>query len=626
MTRTRGNGAVLAVPDGLLIDEISRMRLERTLAAAPDDTLGVVAPTGALPSGSSYRVHAERCALQPRSAVSTTADRTLRGALLVRAGVEVVVTDGDVTLQRGPLLIDRGAHAHDPWADTGEVNDADRAGRPPFPRRPIVLLLATAVVPHGAGWARELVNDLVRADIEGRLALPDAARGLHLTRPCAPSVQTVRALAPDVIVTLDAGARESAPEWCEGDRSTVIVDCTPELVGPAPELVSWQIGRARGRVRARIGPGVDAAMLAALVERLCAGPHPMPPVHRPMQELLPIAASWQPSISDRRPVTVVAGPMHDDERFDALRSHLVASGHRATISDLATSTEDALGADVAVLEPAVPHETARALAAERRRRDRPTIAWIGAGNLVSRPDGTTRPKDVASDLAAECGLAVVASRGARDALQRHGVRAHVLPTLVSRQRLDALRAARRQRDQPLLPRLVWRIDEASPDGERAAIAHAIGELLDRHDRLEVEVVGPGAELAAALSARPRVHVNARSPDEPTACVLQIWSPSSASLDHGEDATVIAEAGLVGVPTSVAADRPVSCFVTGRLVVDRPDDPHAWFEVASELVGDAAARRRGSRDAQRHAELLFGQTAAGTVADRFLGWALFGEPR
>src|SRR5262249_26011244 len=68
-------------------------------------------------------------------------------------------------------------------------------------------------------------------------------------------------------------------DWCRGDRSTVVVAWDADLRDPM-ELVSWQIGRASGRLRARIGPHVAAPAFASLVGRLCAGPHPMPPLDR----------------------------------------------------------------------------------------------------------------------------------------------------------------------------------------------------------------------------------------------------------------------------------------------------------------------------------------------------------
>ena len=49
-----------------------------------------------------------------------------------------------------------------------------------------------------------------------------------------------------------------------GDRATVVVDFDPDLPVPM-ELVSWQIGRAEGRRRARIGQWVDVPEFAALV-------------------------------------------------------------------------------------------------------------------------------------------------------------------------------------------------------------------------------------------------------------------------------------------------------------------------------------------------------------------------
>jgi hypothetical protein len=132
---------------------------------------------------------------------------------------------------------------------------------------------------HPALWARDVVNQLVHHDVEARLATPVPVDGPHLTGPCLPTEASVRALDPDVVVALDRAALASAPRWCDGNRSTVLVDAT-DLDVPATQLVSWNVDRAQGRLRARIGRGVEATELADLFGRLSAGPHPVAPAAR----------------------------------------------------------------------------------------------------------------------------------------------------------------------------------------------------------------------------------------------------------------------------------------------------------------------------------------------------------
>ncbi|MDQ1508715.1 MAG: hypothetical protein QOG50_559, partial [Actinomycetota bacterium] len=55
----------LVVPEGLVIDESVRERLERLLAAAPETVVGIAAETSDLAPGASYRVHAEWRSLVP---------------------------------------------------------------------------------------------------------------------------------------------------------------------------------------------------------------------------------------------------------------------------------------------------------------------------------------------------------------------------------------------------------------------------------------------------------------------------------------------------------------------------------------------------------------------------------
>jgi hypothetical protein len=277
----------LVHPEGWVLDWITRDRLARQLRRADPAVDGIVAPATELPAGASFRVHAERCALRPVDALeplgsATTADATsVRGALLVRPGVRCTV-EGDVVAAPGAhLLVDPGTHAHDPWQPPTALVDASPAARPPFPWRPVVAVVVCGPDPDPdrLDWARSMVNALLRRDVEGRLAVTAAPEGLHLTRPCLASPASLEALAPDVVVAADDAAREAAPGWCRR-RSTVVVEVADDpLLGV--ELVSWRLGRAQGRLRARIGERVAPATVADLARRLSAGPQPEPPQPKP---------------------------------------------------------------------------------------------------------------------------------------------------------------------------------------------------------------------------------------------------------------------------------------------------------------------------------------------------------
>ncbi len=136
-----------------------------------------------LAPGASYRVHAEWSALEtPAMLARRRADRCA-GAVLVRPGVAFEVRDGQVEVGGGSAR-DRPGRAH-PRSAPPDRRARDRVGT----RTAAVSAAAGRRVP-GACRVRSttdlvrLVNRLVRRDVEARIAAPDVAAGLHLTRPC----------------------------------------------------------------------------------------------------------------------------------------------------------------------------------------------------------------------------------------------------------------------------------------------------------------------------------------------------------------------------------------------------------------------------------------------------------
>ena len=281
MTDTTG---VLVVADGWLVDRTTADRLARQFAQAPAAVLGVAAAAGLLTPGTSYRVHAERCSLLPlqldQEPEAGAAPQPTYGAVLLRDGVAWSAAEDGVVVKAGSILLDQGAYAHDPTRPLGPVLPAAAADRPPFPWRPVVAFLARATGTDDRArehneWARQQVNGLLEMDIEGRLALADPTPGRHLTRPCAPSDASVGALGPNTVVALDPEALHAAQHSTLLGRGTTVIELAPELAGI--ELVSWQIGRAQGRLRARVGLNVGLLELADCIRRLAAGPQPDPP-------------------------------------------------------------------------------------------------------------------------------------------------------------------------------------------------------------------------------------------------------------------------------------------------------------------------------------------------------------
>lgn len=256
---------MLAMPDGWTLDDRGRQRLERQLARAEAEVTAVAAERCELPPGASHRVVSERRARTPESEVHPLDDRWVRGAAMVRPDVTVEVGKDIVEVGRGRLLVDPGVTVHDPWRAVGELEDASPLGRP-LTNRPVTLFTGFERDPYLADWVRALVNGLVRRGIEGRIAVPAPTGGLHLTRPCAPTESSIRALEPEVVVALDDRAAELVPTWLGRSRTGLVrltQDTTAEITLDRVRAGGW-----RRRVQARIGRGVTAASMADLVRAL----------------------------------------------------------------------------------------------------------------------------------------------------------------------------------------------------------------------------------------------------------------------------------------------------------------------------------------------------------------------
>ena len=147
------------------------------------------------------------------------------------------------------------------------------------------------------------------------------------------------------------------------------------------ELVSWQIGHASGRLRARIGPRVDVPAFASLVVRLCAGPHPMPPVDRPAgtETKLVVRERWTGRApgDERASCVIVTGVLDADAtaRVDGLADNLDAAGVPVVVARVGTSARDlpasVRDAAVVLLAGVSGGPDIDALVAERQRRRPP---------------------------------------------------------------------------------------------------------------------------------------------------------------------------------------------------------------------------------------------------------------
>jgi hypothetical protein len=616
----------LVVPEGLVIDESARARLARRLALAPETVGGVGAAASELAPGASYRVHAEWTALDvPESAALAFAGGPLRGAVLVRPGVGFAVRDGEVALATGALGIDPGAHTHDPHRPIGPLQVASERGRAPFPRRPLVVFLG--IDTPADDWLGRFVNRLLRRDVEARIAAPEVAPGLQLTRPCRPEEASIRALGPDVVVTMDSAAAARVDDWCAGDRATVVVAWDPDLRDPI-ELVSWQLGRASGRLRARIGPHVEAPAFASLVGRLCAGPQPMPPVERdgPVVRAT-VREQWTsraPGDESRTHCVILTGAADEagSARAAGFADSFDAAGMRVLVAPLDVAGDTARDAPLVLLVGAMSSTDLDALVAARAAAGRPTVFDVSA-DAVELTEHGPRLTAAAAGLAEACGAATAPGGARHDAARTAAARTLLLPTVVTRARLTALREAREQAT-PGTPLVVgWRVD-ATPPAYVDAVAQGVGAYLVDHG-VRVEVVGDRGAVPASLLEGPRVTVVHPDDLDPAALArwsLHVWTPALLGEALLDDARLLEEASSAGVATVMpaAALTGVDGVVSPHVLVESEHRADGWLNALHHLLDDDETRARRSQEAVRRADALNGLAVARAMITRLRGWA------
>jgi hypothetical protein len=630
---------VLAAPEGWVIDDLARQRLARQLARAPGRIRGVVAETSVLPHGASYRVHAERLCMLPLSDAVEAHRHAARGAVLLRPSVAFEVNDDLVEVDGGNLLVDPGAHVHDPWRPVAALGDASPAGRPPFPRRPVVVFLACEPEVEALDWARSLVNNLVRRDVEGRLAMLEIAEGLHLTQPCLPSEASIRALRPDVVVALDEYALDKIPIWCDSDRSTVAIALSPD-VAATEELVSWQLGRAQGRLRARIGRQIDAPGLVSLVNRLCAGPHPAPPTDPSTPGATEPARTRGKRFAvptdgpvTRRSVQVVTGDDVDptEHPLQGLVDHLVAGGHVADISTVGACKPDALrGTDLLMVGQEVDSTALSEVIEGRAAAARPTIAYIES-SAIDRGTVSDQGLELATSaarLVTSVGGATTGSIAVSALLRRVGIRTHLLPVLLTRAQAGELRAARRGHSRFSDPVIGWHIGAAGgpvPD-YAPAVAEAVLKVIDERPQARVEAVGDPSHLPASLLGHSRVDVLSSRPASQalSGWAVHLWSPSLFGGEIADDTRAFTEVSAVGVPTVLpeAVQSAVGGYPPPGLLVDPFRHAEDWIVPLRALLDSESTRSRLSRAAMRRFDTMNGAAASAVAVNRLIGWALY----
>jgi hypothetical protein len=403
------------------------------------------------------------------------------------------------------------------------------------------------------------------------------------------------------------------------------------------ELVSWQIGRAQGRLRARIGPLVDVPGFASLAVRLCAGPQPIPPSDDKIlvDARKPVRERWSNSeTAVSAPGCVVLTGALDvaaRARVDGLVDNLAAARVPVSCAPVAAGVpaEAANAALVVLVRVGLPE--IEALITTRRQAGLPTVADLGPDALEPSANGLEpRLTEAAAALGAACGRVVTADGVLHAAAQALGVRVLMLPTLLTRERAASLRAARAPFD-PMAPRVVgWYLPDAGSHVAGTRYADAVAEgiaraWIDRPDL--IFLVGDAASVPRALVGHERVTVvseTALDLDALAKWTLHVWTPALVGGRVADDLRRFEEVSYLGVPSVMpaAASRAVDGFVSPNVLVKSMKRPEEWTEVLGGIFGDEGRRAQRAQEALRRAESIDDPSLAKAVANRFLGWAQY----
>jgi hypothetical protein len=538
----------------------------------------------ALPPGSSFRTHSEQLALAERVAVTERPAGPFDGVALVRDGVDARAESTGIVVDGGWITVDLGAMVHDPSRVDPTPGPASPLGRPPFPWRPVAVLVLTEADDAAAAWARTMANVLLFEGIEARIAATAPIPGEHLSHPCTASPASLRILRPDVVVALDDGA-VAAADWAGSRRTTVVrIDAADEP--GEPTLVPWRIGEAQGRVRARASRAVGAAALAGTIRRLAAGPHPVAPitVDRPVPAAAPVPVP-APVPAAQRTVVLALGTAEAGgrARIEALAADLRRRGDRPQLTSPDATDLDP-ESELLVLHAVRPSDALCGLLDERRTAGRPSVFDLGAPDLVAGHDGRLRLTPDAAEIATRASLLTTASGRVHAELRLDGWPVQLLPTPWP----PAPAAEQRTADQLTVG---WHLGLQGGADARilAAAAQALGALLPAG--AAVDVVGDATVLPEDALGLPGLRLAA---DRPAAQLprwtLVLWTPDRWHSDVSDAVGPLVAAGLRRVPVvAVQADAAARrAGVPEAQLVRRAEEARAWQDVLGPLLADGHA--------------------------------------
>jgi hypothetical protein len=595
------SSSLLVLAEGMVIDELAVERLRQQLRAAPDDVVAVAAMPGELPPGSSVHATTQRAALRPLDDLGVDADAAR--AIVVRPDVHCEEVGGSIRPGTGRVLLDPGAFVLDTSAPPGPLLTASSDARPVFPCRPVVLLLGCEPGADVGAWAGEMADALVPLEVDARVAVPAPAPRCSSSRPCRPDIDSVRTLDPDVVIALDQPALDALASWIpDHRRATTIIALDPDVRGE-PILVSWRLGRARDRLRARIGTHTDPVALAALVARLASGPHPRPPALRvrslPSESGAPHDDVPEGAIADDRgprSLVVITGALDGaDDRTAGLVESARSVGHDVEVVALTTHVPPAARhADLVILRSVPTCDTISQVIELRTQAGLPTVLDVGPGDIELDPDH--RPPTLterAEHLVRACRLATTPSSTVAEATRDLGAEALMLPSIPTTAVVERLDLAG-VRDAESEVRLVgWRLDAPGTPGAEV-VGGALRTLLDERPGLIVQILGDPAEIPEVLTVHARAAVTPGDDDPASlaAWSVQVWSPAPRTFELTGGFLPVIEAGAAGVPTVVGIGGLSGAGTHTRFAVSTvadPGDPGCWVAQIERLLDDGALR-------------------------------------
>ena len=212
-------------------------------------------------------------------------------------------------------------------------------------------------------------------------------------------------------------------------------------------------------------------------------------------------------------------------------------------------------------------------------------------------------------------------------LRAMGLRAHLLPPLLTREHASELRGARGGSDRHSDPLVGWHLGSAgAPVADYVdAVTDAVLEQLAERPNLVAEIVGERAGVPPHLLAHPRV---SPLPPLPGAAALShwtvhLWSPALLGTGIVDTTTPFVEASAVGVPTVLP--QPAQAAIGGSpsqgLSVVQPHLADSWTVPLRSLLDDQEAWSTQSQEAVRRFDAMYGPAASEVAVNRFLGWAL-----